>query len=77
MPTPGPQAACTETTGGVCDDTEDAGEVEAKCETCKVSETRRGMDGLGMTRASLGIGMQGASKSIAELELELALLELW
>ena len=36
-----------------------------------------GIDGLGMTGASLGIGTQGASKGIAEPEPELALLELW
>ncbi len=35
------------------------------------------MDGPGMTGASLGIGTRGASKGIAEPELELALLELW
>ena len=35
------------------------------------------MDGPGMTGASLGIGMRGARKGIAELELELALLKLW
>ena len=36
-----------------------------------------GIDRLGMTGASLGIGTQGASKGIAEPEPELALLELW
>ena len=36
-----------------------------------------GIDGLGMTGASLGIGTRGASKGIAEPEPELGLLELW
>jgi len=72
---PGPCAS-----GGVCGDTEDAGEVEAECEAPGVSggeEGYVGIDGLGMTGASLGIGTRGASKGIAEPELEFALLELW
>jgi len=72
---PGPCAS-----GGVCGDTEDAGEVEAECEASGVSGGEvgyAGIDGLGMTGASLGIGTRGASKGIAEPELEFALLELW
>jgi hypothetical protein len=57
--------------------TEDAGEAEAECEASGVSGGEvgyAGIDGLGMTGASLGIGTRGASKGIAEPELELALL---
>lgn len=75
MGNPGPCAS-----GGVCGDTEDAGDVEAECEASGVSggeEGYEGMEGLGMTGASLGIGARGASKGIAEPELELALVELW
>jgi len=65
--------------GGICDDTEDAGEVEAEC-VAWVSggeEVHVGIDGLRMTRASLGIGTWGANNGIADLEPEVALLELW
>jgi hypothetical protein len=71
---PGPCAS-----GGVCGDTEDAGEVEAECEASGVSGGEEGyvrIDGLGMTGASLGIGTRGASKGIVGPELELGLLEL-
>lgn len=71
---PGPCAS-----GGVCGDTEDAGEVEAECDASGVSggeEGYVGMDGLGTTGASLGIGLRGARRGI-EPELEFALLELW
>jgi len=57
--------------------TEDAGEAEAKCEASGVSAGEvgyAGIDRLGMTGASLGIGTQGVSKGFAEPELELALL---
>lgn len=72
---PGPCAS-----GGVCGDPEDAGEVETECEASGVSggeEGYAGIEGLGMTGASLGIGTRGANKGIADPELELALLELW
>jgi len=56
------------------------GEVKAECEAPGVSggeEGYVGIDGLGMTRASFGIGTQGANKGIADPEPEVALLELW
>jgi len=62
---PGPCAS-----EGACSDTEDAGEVEAKCEASGVlggEERYTGMDGLGidglrMTGASLGTGRWGTRK---------------
>jgi len=70
---PGPCAS-----GGVCGDTEDAGEVEAECEASGVSggeEGYVGIDGLGTTGASLGIGTRGANNGIADPEPEVALLD--
>src|SRR5579863_120214 len=71
---PGPCAS-----GGVCGDTDDAGDVEAECEASGVSggeEGYVGMDGLGMTGASLGIGTRDWNDGI-EVKDELILLALW
>jgi len=67
------------TSGGVCNDTKDTGEVEAKCVAWVLGgeEVHVGIDGLRMTGASLGIGTWGANNGIANLELEVALLKLW
>ena len=65
--------------GGICDDTKDAGEVKAECVAWVLGgkEVHVGIDRLGMTGASLGIGTWGANNGIADLEPEVALLELW
>jgi len=66
--------------GGVCGDTDDAGEVDAECEASGVSGGEGyvglGIDGLGITGASLGNGTRGVNPEMAEPELELTLLEL-
>ena len=63
---PGPCAS-----EGVCSDTEDASEVEAECEASGVLRGEEGyarMDGLGMTRASLGtrtcVGLESAKTTL-------------
>jgi len=67
------------TSGGVCNNTEDAGEVKAECVAWVLGgkEVHVGINRLRMTGASLGIGMWGANNSIADLEPEVALLKLW
>jgi hypothetical protein len=65
--------------GGVCGDTDDAGDVEAEWEASGVSggeEGYVGMDGLGITGASLGTWTRDANEGI-EVDVELTLLALW
>ena len=69
---------CPCASGGVCGDTDDAGEVEAEWEASGVSggeEGYAGMDGLGITGASLVNDTRDANEGI-EVELELTLLAL-
>jgi hypothetical protein len=63
--------------GGVCGDTDDAGEVEAECEASGVSggEEGYGIAGLGtMGGASFGRETRAVKEGMEALELELTLL---